>query len=75
MTTFDFSNPPEAYCEAFYVWLRANRESLFALHADFLADTGKTRYDEGCSCDEFCTGLFRETAAGKAALEVCTRLN
>lgn len=71
MKNIDFNNPPASYIAAFNGWFRANMANLSQLHAEFLADTGATKYDKGCSYSEFCAGMFRETAAGKAALEAC----
>lgn len=70
-TPFDFNDPPALYVQRFDAWLNENITTLRQLHADFLKDTGATRYDAGCSIDEFCAGMFRETKAGEAALLEC----
>lgn len=60
-----------SYRAAWEIWFKANHPTLSKLHDDFLRETGKTRYDAGCSYSEFCVELFAETADGISAAEKC----
>ena len=69
MKRINLSNPPQGFVDAFNVWINANLSTVAELHRQFLADTGSTKYDKGCSMDEFSVGMFVECEAGQKAVE------